>query len=278
MKDVDLLRPIIMEERNTKRILRQLERDSTFLRDHSIMDYSVLLGIFYLKLEFSSRHDDIKEELDGFSDLPSAHSVSNSMTHMHSVHSSNISRELGGIRARIIDSPGIYYIGIIDTLQEYTWKKRLETWAKTYLKRDDPKGISSVEPVLYQQRFINYMRHVLISQKEYKRTLGLSPIPFSTEKVFVYAAGGDHSKDVVRPTNDRLRHSMISPSGRFAVCPTSMFDENDDADSSRNLLSKEDSSDMEMVQFPFKASLTPATTFGTMGTLNTQDFVSKIDI
>merc|ERR1719458_944263 len=103
------------------------------------MDYSVLLGIYYLKVEFqdgSKMMDDIKENEENGGNIHS----------------------LGGIRARIIDSPGIYYIGIIDTLQEYSWKKKMETFLKAYIKRRSNKGISSVEPGLYQKRFINYMR------------------------------------------------------------------------------------------------------------------------
>ena len=178
MKDVDLKRPIIMEERNTKRILQQLQKDSTFLREHYIMDYSVLLGIYYLKLEFQGKNEDslFEEAKDGLDDSAMSHSA-------HSSHVSNISRELGGIRARLIDSPGIYYIGIIDTLQEYNWKKRLETWAKTWIQRKDGRGISAVPPGLYQQRFINYMSHVLISQKQYKKALGIASTPFAVEKV-----------------------------------------------------------------------------------------------
>jgi len=271
MKDIDLKRPIILEERNTKRILQQLERDSTFLREHQIMDYSVLLGIYYLKLEFQGKNEDVVEEevKDGMDDDHAR--PTHSATYSHSAQSqmSHISRELGGIRARIIDSPGIYYIGIIDTLQDYNWRKRLETWAKTCVKRNDGRGISSVEPGLYQQRFLNYLNHVLISQKQYKKALGIASMPFAIEKVYVYAAGhevengGGDTNDVQRPKSNtvntmnyiRMQRSMKSPTAlcRFAYCPASFHEEDDDAQS---ILGNEDANerDLEMVNLPFGPS------------------------
>merc|ERR1712087_457010 len=60
----------------------------------------------------------------------------------------------GGMRARIIEGPGLYYMGIIDTLQVYNWKKRLETLFKTYVLRSDGDGISCVDPLKYQERSV----------------------------------------------------------------------------------------------------------------------------
>jgi len=278
MKDVDLKRPIIMEERNTKRILQQLQRDSMFLREHNIMDYSVLLGIYYLKLEFQGKSEDIIEEevKDGYDDHCTIHSHSANSSHIsHLSDIATISRELGGIRARLIDSPGVYYIGIIDTLQEYNWKKRFETWAKTLIQRKDGRGISAVPPDLYQQRFINYMSHVLISQKQYKKALGIASVPFAIEKVFVYAAGRDarsmeiDSKEtmtsIARPTSTALNVIRMQQSkspnllSRFAYCPSSFHEEDDDAQSV--IMADEDPNDIELRQLPFGTSITPDYTF-----------------
>jgi len=275
MKDVDLKRPIIMEERNTKRILQQLQRDSMFLREHNIMDYSVLLGIYYLKLEFQGKNEDVIEEevKDGHDDYGgtiASHSA-NSSHISHISNMTNISRELGGIRARLIDSPGVYYIGIIDTLQEYNWKKRFETWAKTLIQRKDGRGISAVPPDLYQQRFINYMSHVLISQKQYKKALGIASVPFAIEKVFVYAAGREAQSmeidskktrtSIARPTSSALnvirmqQSKSPNPLSRFAYCPSSFHEEDDDAQSV--IMADEDANDIELRQLPFGTSITP---------------------
>ena len=51
--------------------------------------------------------------------------------------SRNIFRShMGGVRAAVVEGPGVYYMGIIDVLQRYTLKKRFERWIKVLLMRD----------------------------------------------------------------------------------------------------------------------------------------------
>jgi 1-phosphatidylinositol-4-phosphate 5-kinase len=59
----------------------------------------------------------------------------------------------GGMRAVVVEGPGIYYIGMIDVLQRWTFKKRLENWLKTHLLFQDVSGLSAVPPALYAARF-----------------------------------------------------------------------------------------------------------------------------
>ena len=40
----------------------------------------------------------------------------------------------GGVRPAAVDGPGVYYLGIVDMLQRYTWKKRGETAFKSLFK------------------------------------------------------------------------------------------------------------------------------------------------
>merc|ERR1719361_1736209 len=77
----------------------------------------------------------------------------------------------GGMRAQVIEGPGLYYMGIIDTLQIYNFKKKAESFLKTYVKRDDPNGISCVPPHQYQKRFMNYMKNIVVVDDEYYREL-----------------------------------------------------------------------------------------------------------
>ena len=44
--------------------------------------------------------------------------------------------------------------GIIDVLQEWTLQKRLERAIKVYFFRNDAEGISAMQPVAYQKRFL----------------------------------------------------------------------------------------------------------------------------
>ena len=49
----------------------------------------------------------------------------------------------------------IYYIGIIDILQQYDSRKRLENFFKGFMH--DPNQISSVDSLKYAKRFISFM-------------------------------------------------------------------------------------------------------------------------
>ena len=50
-----------------------------------------------------------------------------------------------------------YYIGLVDILQEYNMRKRLEHCWKVTICRADAKGISVVDPEKYRQRFLNFI-------------------------------------------------------------------------------------------------------------------------
>ena len=68
-------------------------------------------------------------------------------------------------RARIIEGPGYYSLGIIDILQEWDWSKKIERWFKVYFRCQDPYGISCIEPTLYRKRFLAKMLQIGIGRK-----------------------------------------------------------------------------------------------------------------
>jgi hypothetical protein len=59
----------------------------------------------------------------------------------------------GGLRATVIEGPGVYYLGLIDVLQRYTWGKWLERQFKVRLLCKSGNGVSSIDPDSYAQRF-----------------------------------------------------------------------------------------------------------------------------
>jgi len=67
----------------------------------------------------------------------------------------------GGVKARVTEGPGIYYLGIIDMLQEWNFKKKGERCLKTTFLRKDPEGISAIEPISYQKRFMKRMHGII---------------------------------------------------------------------------------------------------------------------
>lgn len=58
-----------------------------------------------------------------------------------------------GIRAAVVEGPGTYYLGIIDVLQQWDWKKRIERFFKTTVRFKDGDGLSAIDPERYATRF-----------------------------------------------------------------------------------------------------------------------------
>lgn len=52
----------------------------------------------------------------------------------------------------------VLYLGIIDILQEYNMKKKIEHACKSL--KFDPLSISAVEPKIYSKRFITFLEKV----------------------------------------------------------------------------------------------------------------------
>ncbi|KAL5704327.1 1-phosphatidylinositol-4-phosphate 5-kinase [Ranunculus cassubicifolius] len=58
----------------------------------------------------------------------------------------------------------VLYLGIIDILQKYNMKKKIEHTCKSI--RSDPMKISAVEPKLYSQRFLDFLQTVFLVKCE----------------------------------------------------------------------------------------------------------------
>lgn len=56
----------------------------------------------------------------------------------------------------------VLYLGVIDILQAYTLKKKLEHAYKSFYF--DPQTISAIEPKLYSKRFISFLKKVFPDQ------------------------------------------------------------------------------------------------------------------
>lgn len=54
----------------------------------------------------------------------------------------------------------IYFVGIIDLLQQYNRPKRLENFVKSIM--DDPEAISSVHPDFYSRRFNRFLSQKIV--------------------------------------------------------------------------------------------------------------------
>jgi hypothetical protein len=59
--------------------------------------------------------------------------------------------------AKSVSGPATYFMGIVDFLQDWSTKKKLERAGKIYLYRQEPGGISVMEPGSYCHRFQDKM-------------------------------------------------------------------------------------------------------------------------
>eukprot|EP00736_Rhodelphis_marinus_P004429 Rmarinus@m.5880 len=60
----------------------------------------------------------------------------------------------------VVEGPACYYYGVVDILQQWNWRKRLEYAAKTFLCQDT-SGISAVNPEYYARRFHGFVTEVV---------------------------------------------------------------------------------------------------------------------
>merc|ERR1719233_557980 len=73
----------------------------------------------------------------------------------------------GGVMAKVTEGPGIYYLGIIDMLQKWSWETWMRRWLRIIFKREDPKGISPIEPKAYQKRFMDKMEEIIQNDEDF---------------------------------------------------------------------------------------------------------------
>eukprot|EP00760_Papus_ankaliazontas_P028227 PhM_4_TR3593/c0_g1_i1/m.61700/K00889/PIP5K; 1-phosphatidylinositol-4-phosphate 5-kinase len=138
-KDLDVSRHICVGESRREILLQQVRRDCDFLHKASIMDYSFLLGVY--KLEPG---DCVVGNLTLYFDERCFKCDDGGM----------LSEPSGRYAGEI------YYIGIIDILQEYTAWKASETVVRGV--QYDRDKISSVPPKQYAQRFIRFLDSIVI--------------------------------------------------------------------------------------------------------------------
>lgn len=78
------------------------------------------------------------------------------------LYGKNDPRQIGSSSTRVIFSPDqqqLYVIGIIDILQSYNFSKRFERFFKVYFRCKSKVGLSSTNPIIYQERFCKAMAH-----------------------------------------------------------------------------------------------------------------------
>ncbi|KDO20963.1 hypothetical protein SPRG_14055 [Saprolegnia parasitica CBS 223.65] len=113
-----------------RRVAKQLQVDSHFLQEINCIDYSLLVGIHHRSFRV---------------DAPSATTSPDEKP----FHQAN----LGGMSVEEVYGPGVYFMGLIDILQQWNLRKRVEHFVRVYVLQQDRGGISVVKPAIYMDRF-----------------------------------------------------------------------------------------------------------------------------
>jgi 1-phosphatidylinositol-4-phosphate 5-kinase len=153
--------------------IAQVKADAAFLRAVDVMDHSLLLGVAE-DSDASFEEVSHKTELDpGMSvdaralanplQLDRTHPNSGGLASAWQVHRGGVrafDAGVGGPGARGPSTPRreIYYFGIIDILQKFDTKKKLESAYKSI--RFNKASISAIESKGYNERFIAYLDQI----------------------------------------------------------------------------------------------------------------------
>lgn len=126
MMDIDFHKfnsGIALSPRNASKLQGQLCDDIVFLASRGIIDYSILLGVRYLRS--GERLPSITAQSQG-------------------IYSSDLEK--------------VYYLGTVDMLQRYNWKWTVQRWLLGVLLCKDTHDVSAVPPEAYGTRLTKFVR------------------------------------------------------------------------------------------------------------------------
>ncbi|XP_049850261.1 phosphatidylinositol 4-phosphate 5-kinase type-1 beta-like isoform X3 [Schistocerca gregaria] len=214
-KDNELDRGILfLRDKDRKIYTNRLIRDVNFLQSHNLMDYSLLVGIHYVK-------EEVQQQQSGASKDNKARPQNKERTDTKSgvsykketktydiqggrksavdeyVYSVDRMLELGGFMGINPKNSKreIYFFGIIDCLTSFSIKKKTAYLFKSILW--DKSTLSTVNATYYGHRFITFMTKNLITDKELNYHIDISNRPQS-----VVLEDEDNTLDELKSTVD----------------------------------------------------------------------------
>ncbi|XP_023731602.1 phosphatidylinositol 4-phosphate 5-kinase 6 [Lactuca sativa] len=161
LKDLDLKYFFRLPKTWNEEFRRQIEKDSDFLEQERIMDYSLLVGLHFREpSHLTPVGDGTVEDSYSAADMdkllsdPSGHQLGIGMQARIEKMERTIETELiGEATGECYDV--VMFFGIIDILQDYDITKKLEHAYKSM--HYDPTSISAVDPRQYAKRFHDFI-------------------------------------------------------------------------------------------------------------------------
>ncbi|KAG2372711.1 hypothetical protein C9374_013612 [Naegleria lovaniensis] len=175
-KDLDLLekkRTFTIGLENKLNYMKIIEKDTQFLASCNLLDYSLLVGVCKAaRSNNTTSSSSGAATISNFVSVDSQQEIASPTTILTSTP--NTSRKTSGFGARLMrnnkcvcaipssqlaknleEESELYYIGIIDILTEWTFKKESEHHLKSITSKSDT--ISAIHPKPYSERFFKFM-------------------------------------------------------------------------------------------------------------------------
>ena len=154
MKDMDLNYKLPMSKEKALKLDRQLREDSAWLCAHNIVDYSLYLGVHKRSYDVDmTRNASFRLSTPDGDSSPANNRFINTNTPFFATDD-------GGIGAVFVEGPAVFYMGIVDILQEYDSWKKLERFVKVVICKMHGDGISCIQAHPYRNRFISKARDI----------------------------------------------------------------------------------------------------------------------
>jgi hypothetical protein len=221
LKDLDLenRKEKIYIGDKTEILLKQIKNDADFLCKIGTNDYSLLLGIHYIDKE--------RKPGQHFSFTNFLQSKSNAIMEDSIIKETSLSDKSCDSRQEklkalidfedggIISETGneVYFVGIIDILTKFNWKKKCEHFAK--MVRYCSNNMSCTPPQMYRDRFVNYMSKVI------QKTSTFSSIknPYTENLSNLNASNNNSSNNILIQNNTNNYFNIINNNKNITISP-----------------------------------------------------------
>jgi len=151
LKDLDIVqhnRKLYLPTSERKEFVELLRKDTEFLATYKVMDYSLLLGIYYETPENKEKTEAQKKKLEENKNV------------IPTLFQSKFQKYYNGLKVTRTDGvTEVYYVGIIDILIQYVAKKKVEHLFKAIAYSGDE--VSVVNPRFYSDRFFDFITGLL---------------------------------------------------------------------------------------------------------------------
>jgi len=140
LKDNDFNRKIKVGTKLKAMLLEQIESDVKLMEQQSLCDYSLLVGLHFLSPE--EQQNLLNPQVQQLY-CPTSNSL--------------WTQDFGGVLSE--DKAELYFLGIIDNLTNWDFRKMSEHFAKSFFQ--DSTQISAIRPTAYRIRFQKYVNNIL---------------------------------------------------------------------------------------------------------------------